>query len=162
MSKTGDVYENPVTGERVVVRAGTEDTGGGHLIVDLYVAPGGAVAGEHAHQDIEETFTVVRGIVGFRLDGHEDVAESARRLLVSPGVVHEWWNAGQDEAHVIVELPRHRDGFRVARLPAYGKRMAFTSNQDGGDDMDLRPVDSAGQKRLTVDDVPRRRLRRVF
>ena len=104
MSKAGDVYENPVTGERVVVRAGTEDTGGGHLVVDLYVAPGGAAAGEHVHQDIEETFTVVRGRVGFRLDGREDVAGLTRRFVVPPGVVHDWWNAGKEEAHVIVEL----------------------------------------------------------
>jgi hypothetical protein len=54
------------------------------------------------------------------------------------------------------------DGFRVARLPAYGKHMAFTSNQEGGDDMNLSPVDSARQKRLNVGGVPRRRLRRVF
>lgn len=123
MSKAGDVYENPVTGERVVIRAGTEDAGGSHLVADLYVAPGGAVAGEHTHQDIEETFTVVRGKVGFRLDGREDVAESARRLVVAPGVVHEWWNAGQDEAHVIVELrgPKERlDRFEMMISVLYG------------------------------------------
>jgi quercetin dioxygenase-like cupin family protein len=104
MSRAGEVYENPVTGERVVVRLGTEESGGEHLVVDLYVAPGGAVAGEHVHQDIEEVFTVARGTVGFRLDGREDVAGPTRRLVVPPGVVHDWWNAGQEEAHVIVEL----------------------------------------------------------
>ena len=95
MSRAGEVYENPVTGERVVVRRGTEESGGEHLVVDLYVASGGAVAGEHVHQDIEEVFTVARGTVGFRLDGREDVAGPTRRLVVPPGVVHDWWNAGQ-------------------------------------------------------------------
>jgi mannose-6-phosphate isomerase-like protein (cupin superfamily) len=104
MSKAGEVYENPVTGERVVVRVGTEDSGGGRLVVDLYVAPGGAVAGEHVHQDIEEVFTIVRGTVGFRLDGQEDIARPNRSLVVAPLVVHDWWNTGQEEAHVIVEL----------------------------------------------------------
>jgi quercetin dioxygenase-like cupin family protein len=104
MSKAGDLYENPVTGERVVVRLGSEESGGDHLVVDLYVARGGAVAGEHVHADIEEVFTVVRGKVGFRLDGREDVAVLARKLVVPPGVVHDWWNAGEGEAHVIVEL----------------------------------------------------------
>ena len=110
MSKAGEVYENPVTGERVVVRRGIEESGGEHLAVDLYVAPGGAVGGEHVHQDIEEIFTVIRGRVGFRLDGREDVAEPGRRLVVSPGVVHDWWNAGDVEAHVVVELrgPKER------------------------------------------------------
>lgn len=123
MSKTGEVYENPVTGERAVVRLGTEESDGGRLVVDLYVAPGGAVAGEHVHQDIEEIFTVVRGTVGFRLDGREDVASPTRRLVVSPRTVHDWWNAGQEEAHVIVELraeKRRLDRFELMISTLYG------------------------------------------
>jgi quercetin dioxygenase-like cupin family protein len=123
MSKAGEVYENPVTGERVVVRLGTEESGGEHLIVDLYVAPGGTVAGEHVHPDIEEVFTVVRGRVGFRLDGREDVAVPTRRLVVSPGVVHDWWNAGEGEAHVVVELrgePRRLERFEAMISTLYG------------------------------------------
>jgi quercetin dioxygenase-like cupin family protein len=123
VSKAGEVYENPVTGERVVVRVGTEESGGEHLVVDLYVAPGGAVAGEHVHQDIEEVFTVVRGRVGFRLDGREDVAEPTRRLVVPPGVVHDWWNAGPEEAHVIVELRgeiRRLERFEMMISTLYG------------------------------------------
>ena len=34
MSRAGDVIENPVTGERVVVRVGTEDSAGELLVVD--------------------------------------------------------------------------------------------------------------------------------
>lgn len=123
MSNAGEVYENPVTGERVVVRRGTEESGGEHLVVDLYVVPGGAVAGEHVHQDIEEVFTVVRGTVGFRLDGREDVAGPTRRLVVPPGVVHDWWNAGQGEAHVIVELRgkiRRLERFEMMISTLYG------------------------------------------
>lgn len=104
MSRAGDVYENPVTGERVVVRVGAEESGGELAIADLYVSPGGAVAGEHVHPGIEEVFTVMSGRVGFRLDGREDVAGPGRRLVVPPGVVHYWWNAGGEEAHVVVEL----------------------------------------------------------
>ena len=104
MSKAGQVYENPVTGERVVIRLGTEESDGEHLVADLYVASGGAVAGEHVHQDLEETFTVLRGSVGFRLDGREDIAQPNHELVVSPGVIHDWWNAGEEEAHVVVEL----------------------------------------------------------
>jgi hypothetical protein len=43
MAKAGEVFENPVTGERAVVRLGIEDTGGDRLVVDLYVKAGGAV-----------------------------------------------------------------------------------------------------------------------
>lgn len=104
MSKAGDTIENPVTGERVVVRVGTEDSEGQLLEVDTYVRPGGAVAGEHVHPSIEESFTVVRGRVGFRLNGRESIAELDRPLHVPAGTAHDWWNAGEEEAHIIVEI----------------------------------------------------------
>ena len=104
MSKPGDLYENPVTGERAITRF----VGEGVTIADLYVSPGGAVAGEHVHPGIEETFTVVSGEVGFRVDGSEDVAGAGRRLVVPPGISHYWWNAGDGEAHVVVGLRGER------------------------------------------------------
>ena len=61
MYRAGDVFENPVTGEQVVVRVGTEESGGDLLVADLYVRPGGAVAGEHVHTQIDEWFTVMVG-----------------------------------------------------------------------------------------------------
>ena len=44
MSRAGDVIENPVTGERVVVRVGTEETRGELLVVEGFIKPGGAVS----------------------------------------------------------------------------------------------------------------------
>ena len=104
MAKAGDVFENPVTGEQAVVRQGSEDTDEDRAVVDLDVRPGGAVAGEHVHPLTEESFTVVRGQVGFRIDGREFIAELNQPQHVPPGVVHDWWNAGDEEAHVIVEF----------------------------------------------------------
>lgn len=123
MSRAGEVYENPVTGERAIVRLGTEDSGGKLTIADLYVRPGGAVAGEHLHPSIEEVFTVVRGRVGFRVAGRENAAGAGRRLVVPPGVVHDWWNAGDEEAHVIVELRGERvvlEGFETMLSILFG------------------------------------------
>jgi len=37
VTTTGDVIENPVTGERGVVRLGTVETAGARAVVDLYV-----------------------------------------------------------------------------------------------------------------------------
>ena len=113
MSKAGQVIENPVTGERVVVRVGTEDSRGERLVSDLYVRPGGAVAVEHVHPVVHESFTVVRGRVGFRLDGRESVAGPGKRLHIPPGMAHDWWNAGEEEAHVTVEI---RPGARFEEM----------------------------------------------
>src|SRR5437763_17163626 len=87
MSRAGEVFENPVTGERTVVRLGTDETKGELLVVDLYVRPGGAVAGEHIHPAITESFTVVRGRVGFRLDGREDIQRQRRRNLLQLALI---------------------------------------------------------------------------
>lgn len=123
VSRAGQVHENPVTGERAVVRVGSEESGGGLSIADLYVRPGGAVAGEHVHPGIEEVFTVVAGSVGFRVGGQEDVAGPGRRLVVPPRVAHYWWNAGEEEAHAIVELRGEAhllDGFVLMLSNVFG------------------------------------------
>jgi quercetin dioxygenase-like cupin family protein len=104
MLRAGDVLENPVTGERAVVRVGTEESGGKLLVADLHVRPGGAVMGEHLHPAMEESFTVARGRLGYRLSGREGVAGSGERLHLPHGAVHDWWNAGEEEAQVLVEI----------------------------------------------------------
>ena len=130
MSRAGDVIENPVTGERVVVRVGTEDSGGGLLAVDVYVRPGGAVTGEHVHPAIEETFTVVRGRVGFRLDGRESIARVGQRLHVPAGTAHDWWNAGNKEAHIEVEI-RPGARFEEMALNLFGLAQDGKTNAKG-------------------------------
>jgi quercetin dioxygenase-like cupin family protein len=112
MTHPGELYVNPVTGERGVVRVPPTPTNGQLLVVDLYVRPGGAVAGEHVHPSTTETFTVVRGELGVRHHGRELRAGPGTRLRVPPGVVHGFWNAGAEEARVVVEV---RPGERLRR-----------------------------------------------
>jgi quercetin dioxygenase-like cupin family protein len=130
MSKTGDVIENPVTGERVVVRVGTEDSGGDLLAVDGYIRPGGAVTGEHVHPAIDEDFMVLRGRVGFRIDGRESIAEPGKRLHVPAGTAHDWWNAGEEEAHVRVEI-RPGARFEEMALNLFGLAQDGKTNSRG-------------------------------
>src|SRR5262249_20857391 len=121
---------NPVTGERAVVRIGTEQTGGELLVVDLYIRPGGAVMGEHIHPAIEERFTVLRGRVGFRLSGRESTAEGGVRLSAPAGVPHDWWNAGPEEALVRVEV-RPAARFEAMILNAFGLGQDGKVNRKG-------------------------------
>ena len=130
MSRAGDVAENPVTGERVVVRVGTEDSGGELLVVEGFLRPGAAVVGEHVHPSIDEWFTVLEGRVGFRLDGRESVATVGERLHVPPGMAHDWWNAGDEEARVTVEIsPAAR--FEEAVLNTFGLARDGKTNAKG-------------------------------
>src|SRR5918998_2044468 len=130
MLKAGDVLENPVTGERAVVRVGTAESGGELLVADLYVRPGGAVMGEHVHPAIEESFTVLRGRLGYRLDGREGVVGPEERLHVPRGTAHDWWNAGDEEAQVLVEIsPAAR--FEEMILNAFGLAQDGKTNAKG-------------------------------
>lgn len=100
----GAEFNNPVTGERGVIRAVPNAENGRTLIVDLFVRPGGAVTGEHFHPTIEEVFTVLRGKVGMRLGDQGLMAPLNERVVIPKGVIHDWWNAGEEEAHVQVEV----------------------------------------------------------
>jgi mannose-6-phosphate isomerase-like protein (cupin superfamily) len=132
MTHVGELYENPVTGERGVVRVPPQHSNGHLLVVDLYVRPGGAVAGEHVHPATTETFTVVRGELGVRHDGRELRAGPGTRLRVPPGVVHDFWNDGAEEARVVVEV---QPGERFVQLI----RQLFLLAQDGRTDAGGRP-----------------------
>jgi quercetin dioxygenase-like cupin family protein len=113
MSRFGKVYENPVTGERAVVRTSPEQSAEDVLIADLYLRPGARVVGEHVHPNIEEKFTVVSGVVGFSLNGHCSMAASGQTVVVPPGIAHDWWNGVQDVSVVRVEI---RPGARFQKM----------------------------------------------
>ena len=103
-STAGQVYENPVTGERGVILAGDDEDRDAGMVVELTVAPGGAVAAEHSHSYIHETFEVLEGEVGFLLDGERSVGGPGTKVEIPVGAVHDWWNAGQGKARVIVTV----------------------------------------------------------
>jgi uncharacterized cupin superfamily protein len=60
----------------------------------------------HSHHFQEEVFTVVRGRLGYQLQGGEPrYAESGETVVFPAGVAHKFWNAGSDvlecSAHVM-------------------------------------------------------------
>ena len=112
MREQGALDETTVTGDQAMVRVGSEKTAGSRLLADLYVGPGGYLVGEHSHPALRERFTVIRGRVGFRLDGRRSVAKAGQSVEVPPGVRYDWWNAGDEEAHVLLEIAP-----ATARLP---------------------------------------------
>jgi quercetin dioxygenase-like cupin family protein len=128
----GELIENPVTGERAVVRVPPDPANDHLLVVDLYLRPGGAVSGEHLHPSTTETFTVVRGRLNVRHDGRELQAGPGTRVQVRPGVAHDFWNAGTEEARVLVEV---QPGERVAQVV----RQLFLLAQDGRTNASGRP-----------------------
>jgi quercetin dioxygenase-like cupin family protein len=104
MINPGDVIENPATGERIVFRTTSRQTGGELVVIEAVVQPNGAVAAAHVHPSQEERFEVLRGSVGFKVGREKRVAGPGERLTVPPGTPHKFWNAGNDEAHFLCEV----------------------------------------------------------
>jgi quercetin dioxygenase-like cupin family protein len=104
MAKAGDVIDNPVTGERIVVLQSTQETAGELFAFELSVKPHGFVSAEHIHLKQEETFEVTRGTIRFRINGKEADAVVGQRVVVPSGTPHSWWNESSEEVAATVWL----------------------------------------------------------
>jgi quercetin dioxygenase-like cupin family protein len=131
VSRLGDVYENRVTGEHAVVLRGDEDADGQSALVHLAVQPHGAVVGEHVHPRIRERFRVVSGRLGLRLNGRESTLTAGQEAVAEPGVPHDWWNAGDDVADVLVELSPPDARFEQMIATLFGLANAGRTNAKG-------------------------------
>lgn len=78
--------------------------GNGPLIAELHVQPGGRVVTAHRHPDLVERFHVLRGEIGFLIGDREELLGPGRSAEVPAEVVHDWWQVGDEEAVVIVEV----------------------------------------------------------
>jgi len=104
MIHAGDSIVNPVTGERLVFRQTTRETGGDAVVVETYLQPNGFVASAHVHASQEERFQVLRGSVGFKVGRHKSVLGPGQRVTVPAGTAHRFWNAGDDVAEFVCEI----------------------------------------------------------
>jgi quercetin dioxygenase-like cupin family protein len=104
MIRAGDTIENPVTGERIVFHKTSRETNGEAVVIECFVQPGGTVAAAHVHPSQEERFEVLRGSVGFRVGRDRFVAGPGERVTVPARTKHQFWNAGDGEAHFACEV----------------------------------------------------------
>lgn len=113
MAKAGDVIDNPAMGARIVFRDTAEETNGELLRFDFYVRPSTHVLHPHLHPVQEERFEVVSGRMEGQIDGDPRTAEAGTVIVNQPGTPHAWWNAGDEEAHLVVEF---RPALKTATL----------------------------------------------
>jgi len=96
---------NPVTGELGHLLVAPEDTGGRRIEVELWLQPGAAVVGAHTHDSLVERFEVLEGQVTFQVGDEERAVGPGDGVAeVGAGVVHDWWNSGEEIARVRVEV----------------------------------------------------------
>lgn len=104
MIRAGDTIENPVTGERILFRQTSRETNGEAVVIEAFVSPDGAVAMPHVHPFQEERFEILRGTVGLKVGRETTIAGPGERVTVPAGTRHQFWNAGDEEAHFVCEV----------------------------------------------------------
>ena len=92
MASAGDVLENPVTGQRLIVRRTAGETGGEVLEVEsVYSMPTPFPPTAHYHPYQEERFEVLSGEVRARIDGAERRYGAGETFTIPPGTPHTMW-----------------------------------------------------------------------
>ncbi len=100
----GEVLTNPVTLERGVIVELPWLNDEGRAVADLTALPGARVVGEHKHPALLESFSVQEGELTVLRDGQKSVLRAGQRAVIEPGVWHDWWNEGDVDAIVRVEI----------------------------------------------------------
>lgn len=116
--EVGEIWENPVTGERARILELPTKNPEGRATSELTALVGARVVGEHRHPAIVERFTVLEGELTLKLDGHTRVLHEGETGDIEPGIWHDWWNASRDRnARVRVEVtPGERFGHLIETL----------------------------------------------
>jgi quercetin dioxygenase-like cupin family protein len=102
--EVGDVWENPVTGERGTILELPYKNPEGRATVELTALAGARVVGEHRHPALVERFTVLEGELTVKRDGQTGILGEGESSVIEPGVWHDWWNAADRDARVRVEV----------------------------------------------------------
>ena len=91
-------------GERVTFLKTADETNGEYVLLELRAEPGCTADAPHVHSAQSETWEVVAGTMGARVDEETLEARPGDIVVVGPGQEHVWWNAGDDELVVRCEI----------------------------------------------------------
>ena len=119
--EVGEVWENPITGERATIVELPNANRDGRLIVELTAFAGAPGGGEHQHPAAVERFTVLEGELTVKRDGQTSVLGEGETVTAEAGVWHDWWNEGDKR-----------------RPSARGDNTGRADRPPGGDDVGAR------------------------
>ena len=126
-------------GDRYVVLASTEETGGAYALLRAIVPPGGGPP-MHVHERESERFDVLRGEITIFREGGRTVARPGDGVLAPRGVPHAFRNDTDEAAEMLIHVtPGGFDRF----LLAFGRPA-----RDGADP--IAPPDDEQIRRLTA------------
>lgn len=133
MARSGDVIENPVTGERIVFRQTASETNGELLQFDYFLRPKtrGSASIRHKHPKLEERFEVAAGTMRYILGDTKEKGETAGgKVVVAMGTPHALWNEEDSELEVSTEC---RPALKIEKFfeTMYGLAKDGKTNKSG-------------------------------
>lgn len=102
--RVGEVWENPVNRERLTILERPWDNPEMRATFEMAALVGARVVGEHRHPAIVERFTVIEGELTVKRNGQTGILRQGETAVAEAGVWHDWWNAGEHDARVRVEI----------------------------------------------------------
>ena len=109
MAYPGQQLYNPITGEHITFLVTAEETDGEYVKFDCRVEPGKTALKPHVHAHQEERFQVLSGTLECRVGRKKVTLRAGDSIVLPKRVVHQWKNAGDDEAHFLVEVSPARN-----------------------------------------------------
>ena len=92
MARKGEILDNPITGQRIIFRQTSEDTGGALLEVEsVYTKPTPSRPPTHYHPGQEERFEVLAGELRVLIRGEGKTLREGEILLMQPGTPQSMW-----------------------------------------------------------------------
>jgi quercetin dioxygenase-like cupin family protein len=113
----GEVWENPMTGERATILELPQQNPERRVVAELLALVGARVIGEHRHPALVERFIVLEGELAMKRGGQTSTLRQGEAATIEPGVWHDWWNTSDRNARVRVEVtPGERSGHMIETL----------------------------------------------
>ena len=109
----GEIWENPVAGERLTILESPWGNPEGRLTCEMVALVKARVVGEHRHPALVERFTVLEGDLTVKRSGQTSILRQGETAVAEAGVWHDWWNASPRDVRVRVEIT---PGLRFAHM----------------------------------------------
>ena len=160
--RIGEVWENPVTGERATILELPNTNAEGRATAELTALVGARVVGEHRHPSIVERFTAVEGELTVKRDGQTSILRQGETAVIEPGVWHDCWNASDRDARVRVEVtPGERFGHMIETLFGLA-RLGYTNSKGMPHPLQLAPFAQQFSDVIVFRSPPPRLQRAIF
>ena len=85
--KVGEVWENPITGERATILELPWENTAGRVTAELTARVGTRVVGEHRHPALTERFTTLEGELTVKRNGQTSILHQGETAVIEPGVI---------------------------------------------------------------------------